>query len=63
MNVISFKEESLKKKIKKAYESLKEVRTLISYGHYDRVQEALELENTIGDLEEELLILVESDSY
>lgn len=63
MNVISFKEESLKKRIKRASESLKEVRTLISYGHYERVEEARELENKIDTLEKELLDLIESDSY
>ena len=62
-NVISLQESRIKRDIKKAYTKLKEVRTLISYGSYEMVEEANELENKILDLEEQLLDLVESDSF
>jgi len=62
-NVISLQERRLKKQIKKAYEDLKEIRTLISYGHYERTHEAIELEDQIVVLENQLLQLVESDSF
>tara|TARA_R110000824_G_scaffold67377_2_gene174441 strand:+ start:1994 stop:2191 length:198 start_codon:yes stop_codon:yes gene_type:complete len=62
-NIVSFKEMSLKKKIKLADEKLKEVRTLISYGHYEMVKEARQLENEIADLESELIKLIESDFF
>ena len=61
-NVISLQEIRLKKEINKAYKNLKETRTLISYGHYDKVQEALELEDTIFNLEKQLIDIIESDS-
>ena len=62
-NVISLQERRLKKQIKKAYEDLKEIRTLISYGHYERTSEAIELEDQIVVLENQLLQLIESDSF
>jgi len=62
-NVISLQEIRIKKNIKKAYTKLKEVRTLIAYGEYERVSEAHRLENEILDLEEQLLELVYSDSF
>tara|TARA_Y100001970_G_scaffold60009_3_gene76457 strand:- start:18160 stop:18354 length:195 start_codon:yes stop_codon:yes gene_type:complete len=62
-NVISLQESRIKRDIKNAYTKLKEVRTLISYGKHEMVDEAYELENRILDLEEQLLDLVESDSF
>ena len=57
-NVISLQEVRIKKKINEAYKNLKEVRTLISYGHYDKVKEAVRLEKTIDKLEIKLLELI-----
>ena len=62
-NVISLQEMRIKKKINQAYEDLKEVRTMIAYGHYERVTEARELENLITGLESDLIKLIESDSF
>jgi len=61
-NIINLDEHRLKKKINKAYEVLREVRMLISYGDYERVQEAIDIEKTINNLEIELMELIESDS-
>ena len=62
-NVISLQEIRIKRKINKAYEKLKNIRTLISYGEYEKVNEAYQLENEILNLEGQLLELIESDSF
>ena len=62
-NVISLQEIRIKRKIKQAYIKLKEVRTLISYGDYERVKEAYQIESDILKLEKELIVLIESDSF
>jgi flagellar biosynthesis/type III secretory pathway ATPase len=62
-NVISLEEILLKRKIKEATESLKDVRTLISYGIYEKTADAKRLELEISNLEESLEKLIEKDSF
>ena len=60
-NVISLEEILLKRKIKEATESLKDV--LISYGIYEKTVDAKRLELEILNLEESLEKLIEKDSF
>ena len=62
-NVISLEEILLKRKIKEATESLKDVRILISYGIYEKTVDAKRLELEILNLEESLEKLIEKDSF
>jgi predicted esterase len=59
--VISIEEERIRRAICNAEKQLQNTRTLISYGDYDRVAEALELEELISALENRLINLIERD--
>ena len=62
-NIISFNERKIYKEIRSATRELINERTLIASGLYDRVEKAAALETKIQRLEEELIKLVELDSF
>lgn len=59
MPVINLDEERLKRDIRKATEALSEARTLISYGKYELVDKAKELEDLINKLENKLIGMID----
>jgi hypothetical protein len=59
--VICIDEERIRRAIREAEEDLYELRTLISYGEYERVGEAMEIEGMIITLENKLVELIEKD--
>mgnify|MGYP003627717790 CR=1 FL=1 len=60
MQIINLDEERLKRDIRKAMEALVEARTLISYGKYELVDQAKELENLILKLETKLVNMIDT---
>jgi len=60
MQIINLDEVRLRKDIKKATQALSEARTLISYGKYELVDKARELEDLIDKLESKLISMIDN---
>ena len=60
-NIICFEEQRIRRALRRAEERLSYVRTLISKGNYELVTEAMGLEETIADMENALILLIEHD--
>lgn len=61
--VICFEEERLRRALKDKEKDLSLLRTLISHGDYDLVAEAMELESSIIEIENALILLIENDIH
>ena len=60
MQIINLDEVRLRKDIKKATQALSDARTLISYGKYELVDKARELEDLIDKLESKLISMIDN---
>jgi len=58
-NIICFEEQRMRRALKKKEKDLRMLRTLISHGEYDLVSEAMEIEASIIEIENALIILIE----
>jgi hypothetical protein len=58
--IINFDEERIMRALNRAEDELRSTRTLISYGDYEYIEQAIELETKIRGLEQELIELIEN---